>query len=352
VIYEHFAALPDLIERKMISARKHPELPLWIYNYTVLAQFTPIAEWTPAMCDCRGLILDESGNVVGRAFRKFWNYEQVLDRIPVSEPFEVWEKLDGSLGIVCFYQGRRVVSTRGSFESEQARWAAQFMDAHYPDFAPERERMSYLFEIIFPSNRIVVDYGKREDMVLLSIMDNLGFDLDGYFEAEMRFPKARRYDGILEYEFLETLGECPEHAGNEGFVLRWPSGFRAKVKFAEYKRLHRLITSCSTRTIWELLRAGKDTSELMDRVPEEFGVWVREQIASLTEAHNRLMAWAHSTFQAAPQNVSRKDFAEYSKKQTQPALLFLLLDGKPIDDAVWKLVEPKWATPFRRDADE
>ena len=113
--YPHFDELPALVESKVVSKRPHPKLPLFIYNYTVRAQETPRTQWTDAMCDCRGLILDHEGFIIGRPFRKFWNYEQVLDEIP-PEPFTVWEKLDGSLGIVCSYAGVRVVATRGSFE--------------------------------------------------------------------------------------------------------------------------------------------------------------------------------------------------------------------------------------------
>lgn len=32
--YEHWEELDGLIERKLITARKHPTLPLFIYNYT------------------------------------------------------------------------------------------------------------------------------------------------------------------------------------------------------------------------------------------------------------------------------------------------------------------------------
>jgi RNA ligase len=135
----------------------------------------------------------------------------------------------------------------------------------------------------------------------------------------------------------------------EGFVLRWPSGFMCKAKGTEYVRLHRLITQCSTRTIWELLRTGKDTAELLDRVPAEFGDWAKAQIRQLTENHNGMVDSAHGRFRSAPQGVSRKDFAEYAKKQDQPGLLFAMLDGKPIEDMCWKLIEPVWSTPFRGD---
>lgn len=338
--YPHLDKLPELIEQKLITKREHPTLPLSIYNYSVGAQFMPISEWTETMKDCRGLILDAQGEIVARPFRKFWNYEQVLDQIP-NEPFTVWEKLDGSLGIVCWYGDDLVVSTRGSFESDQARWARN----HMKDASGIERGLTYLFEIVFPENRIVVDYGDRRDMPLLAVLDAEGNDHPAF--NEWPASKARHFEGLTELNTLASLA----YPGEEGFVVRWASGFRAKVKFEEYKRLHRLITSCSTRTIWDLLRNGKDTTELLERVPSEFGQWVRDQIRELTEHHNGLMDSAHGCFASAPKEGTRKEFADYAKQQQNPGLLFLLYDKRQIEEQSWKLVEPKWATPFRAEAE-
>ena len=338
--------LPVLKQDGLISARRHPVFPLTVYNYSAKAQHTPLAEWTEAMKDCRGLILDDASEIIGRPFRKFWNYEQVLDQIP-AEPMEVWEKLDGSLGIACSYAGEVVAATRGSFESDQAQWFGRWIKKHH-NFVPSGE--TWLFEIIYPENRIVVDYGDRKDAVLLSIMSPDGADLWDLFHGCDRFAKARRFHGLNDFS---TINSDPQFAGSEGFVVQWASGFRAKVKLEEYKRLHRLITQCSTRTIWELLRAGSSIQELLDRVPEEFAAWVDAQVNTMRTGHQQVMEDARRAFAAiAPLSVgSRKDFALAAKAHPNCGLLFSLLDGKDIADAAWKLVEPKWATPFRKDID-
>lgn len=343
--YERFEGLPALIEQKLVTKRPHPRLPLDIYNYSAGAQYMPIAQWTEAMKDCRGLILDRQGEIIGRPFRKFFNYEQVLADIP-DEPFTVWEKLDGSLGIVCYYAGERVCATRGSFESDQAKWLTAFMDRKHGNFYPE---VTYLFELVFPENRIVVDYGDTQDAFLLAVLDENATNLPALFDSCDRFKKARRFDGMADFT---AINEDPQFAGQEGFVIRWASGFMAKVKLEEYKRLHRLITQCSTRTIWELLRAGKDTQELLDRVPQEFESWVRQQIHSLNDDFERVSLGAMNAFNETPGKLeTRKDFAMWAKQQPNPGLLFTLLDGKGIEDACWRLVEPKWATPFRKEAE-
>ena len=342
--YSLFSELTDLAERKLITRRSHPFLPLDIYNYTPSAQFTPMADWTEAMNDCRGLILDRAGEIVGRPFRKFWNYEQVLANIP-SEPFTVWEKVDGSLGIACSYGSELVCATRGSFESEQAKWFTDYMQRYHHGFLPSD--VTYLFEIVYPGNRIVVDYGNCEDAILLAVMSRDGVDLWNLFDHCTRFKKAQQFD-LTDFS---RVSEDPQFAGQEGFVVQWESGFRAKVKLDEYKRLHRLITSCSTRTIWEMLRAGSDTQELLDRVPAEFAEWVRNQINSLNCGAAGIRAQTQADFEKGRPYTSRKDFAAYAKQTPYAGILFRMLDGKDITETIWKLVEPQWSTPFRKDID-
>lgn len=354
--YEHLEALPGLLAQKLITKRDHPSLSLSIYNYTAGVGALKISEWSDALKDCRGLILGPDGEVVARPFRKFWNYEQVLDQIPEG-PFSVWDKLDGSLGIVCGYRGFLVVATRGSFESDQAKWAEGWLtDFMGGGFAPP-EGLTYLFEIIYPENRIVVDYEGRKECQLLSVMDNAKAEEDWTAFHGCPFPKVNQHEPTPSPEQL--LADPVPNA--EGFVLRWSNGFRAKVKFEEYKRLHRLITQVSTRTIWELLRDGKSTEELMDRVPEDFKEWVRAQIHELNTRYDNLRVGAYLTFSQRPaldianRFISAKDqrrvFAEWASKQFNPTLLFLIYDSQRLAGAIWKMIEPKWATPFRREVE-
>lgn len=344
--YPYFEQLPAMVESRLVTRRAHPSLPLDIYNYTIQAQFMDPKAWTEPLKDCRGLILNHEGEIVGRPFRKFWNYEQVLDQVPAEERFTVWEKVDGSLGIVCSYDGQRVVATRGSFESDQAKWFTAWLDRKSPDFYPSGE--TWLFEIVYPENRIVVDYGDTKEAFLLAVMAPDGVDLSVVFAITERFRKARRFDGITDFGVVNA---DPQFAGQEGFVVQWESGLRAKIKAEEYKRLHRLITQCSTRTIWEMLRTGQSTDELLDRVPADFKQWATSQINAIRLNYATVKAEAGSAFLEAPDWKTRKDFALWAKQQPNPGLLFSLLDGKDITDACWKLVEPKWATPFRTDID-
>ena len=348
-----YPLLNDLTQLKadgLISARRHPVHPLTIYNYTAKSQKLSPSEWTPALCDCRGLILDDAGEIIGRPFTKFWNAGQSSPDSDVARgcDFTVWEKLDGSLGIVCYYAGERIVATRGSFESDQAHWFQYWLAASHDDFYPSGE--TWLFEILFPENRIVVDYGDRKEAVLLSVLSPDAVDLWHMFDQCTRFHKAKRFDGLRDFGAINT---DPQFAGQEGFVVQYADGFRVKVKLDEYCRLHRLITQCSTRTIWELLRAGSGVQELLDRVPTEFAEWVRKVSNGLLFDYGRLTGEYEMLFDLhSSAFATRKDFAQWAKGYEHSNLLFMLLDNKTLGDEVWKIVEPKWSTPFRSNGED
>lgn len=139
-----------MINEKYISKRKHPTADLYIYNYTAKAQYDWV--WNEATEQCRGLIMDGTGNVIARPFRKFFNLDEgtVLPLVP----FEVAEKLGGSLGILYWVGDEPYIATRGSFESDQAVEAKRILDAKYRDAAMTLDRdLTYLFEIVYPGAR-------------------------------------------------------------------------------------------------------------------------------------------------------------------------------------------------------
>jgi RNA ligase len=65
------ADLQAQISAGMVKATPDPSGRLTILNYTQRAQFTPEL-WNRVTDLCRGLIVDNDGNVVARAFEKFW----------------------------------------------------------------------------------------------------------------------------------------------------------------------------------------------------------------------------------------------------------------------------------------
>ena len=158
-----------LVAEGYISARRHPTEPLTIYNYTAKCQYAPL--WTPETRHCRGLIVHDDGRIVARPFPKFFNFEEhSRSEIAFSKPFTVAEKIDGSLGVLYPDGDGWAIASRGSFTSPQAQHGTAILRERHSDFRPF-DGLTYLFEIIYPENRIVVDYGKRRELVLLAVIE-------------------------------------------------------------------------------------------------------------------------------------------------------------------------------------
>lgn len=328
----------DEVERQVsegyISKQRHPMVPLTIYNYTAKCQYN--WHWTPETMACRGLIVDDERNVIARPFPKFFSIQQLNGNLP-SGPFEVYEKLDGSLGIFYFTGKLPCIATRGSFTSEQSEFANKILDSRYRDVVFQLGK-TYLFEIIHPQNRIVVDYGEMEDLILLAVIDTAtGKDLP---LEDIGFPLVRRYDGIADFAELAAL----EEPNKEGLVLRFTeSGQRVKMKFAEYKRLHRLLTCLSERGIWEAMQTPDGLQPILDRVPDEFYAWVRAVETKLKSQYSYIEAICRADFKDLG---DRKTAALYFQTCSYPAVLFKMLDRRDYSDLIWKAIYPEHSRPF------
>ena len=71
----------------------------------------------------------------------------------------------------------------------------------------------------------------------------------------------------------------------EGFVLVYENGFRVKVKFKEYVRLHSLLTNVTPKKIWENLMNGDPLEELIEAIPDESWNWIKDEIKRLNTAY-------------------------------------------------------------------
>jgi len=341
--------LNKMLAEKYISVQKHPTENLFIYNYTPKAQYERV--WNEATLNCRGLIADENFQIVSRPFGKFFNLEELQPEQIPNLPFEIFDKEDGSLGILYWVNDKPFIATRGSFTSEQAiRGTKILQEKYWRDIIYLEKDKTYLFEIIYPENQIVLSYGEMEDLILLAVRDTkTNKDLSLKDFEFLTFPKVGRYDGINDYKEMVTKYEGTAWAKvREGFVIKFSNDFRLKMKFKEYVRLHRIITQCSNVTIWEHLSEGRELNELLTKVPDEFNWWVKETIEELSKSYSKIEAECSLIFGNLTYGLSRKEYAEYFNTQKYPQVLFKMLDGKEYNSVIWKLIKPKFSKPFNK----
>jgi len=327
----NFEKIEQLVIDGYITKRKHPTEKLYIYNYSNKAQFEWL--WNDETMLCRGLIVDENYNIISRPFRKFFNIEQLEYKMPDCS-YDVYCKLDGSLGISYKTGDSYAIATRGSFESLQALKATKMLNKYNYKF---EDGKTYLFEIIYPLNRIVVDYKDREELILLAIIDNetgedhelqdIGFETVGIFKAQP----------------LETLMKI-QRKNEEGFVLKFVNGDRIKIKMDEYKRLHKLLTGVSEKRVWENLKEGS-VNELLENVPDEFHKWCKGVIGKITLEYRNIERLCQKDYRDLG---NRKQTAMYYKTCKYSAILFRMLDGKDYSGIIWKLVKPTGEEVFKR----
>ena len=308
----------------------------------------------------RGLITDTEGRIIARPFIKFFNINETdatkVENLPLEKPL-ILEKLDGSLGILYFYGNKPCIATRGSFNSEQAVWATEWIQKTglgRIDFDPE---LTYLFEIIYPQNRIVVNYeGTQALFLLATVITKNGLVCEHKYtkkEAELlKFDMPEQIDGDVR-KLTKKLKELP--GNEEGFVVRYSSGLILKMKGEEYLRLHKLITGFSTKSIWECLKDGQDITEILERVPDEFYKWAMGKNNQLKSDYKKILAQAEDDYDMIMNSFAdaevappwaRKDFAVKTQEKKYPSILFTILDGKDVAPIIWKMLKPKYELPF------
>lgn len=331
----------------LLLRQTHPIYDLTIWNYSPKVQYDRL--WDDITIQCRGLVTNSEGKIIARPFKKFFNYEEHKPEDIPNEDFIVYEKLDGSLGILFNYKNEWILATRGSFTSPQAIKGKEILNRH--DISAWRKDNTYLFEIIYPENRIVVDYGDEEKLVVIGgIHTETGEEIP---DSSLFWTQDSGFEVVTTYK---TWGEgydlLKEKISNdkEGYVIRFKSGFRMKIKGEEYKRLHRILTNISNRDIWEYLKEGKPFDEILDKVPDEFYSWVKETARDLTSKFENIDDGYKEVFSSIfSPTKSKKDFAIEAKRYPYSSLLFAMYDGKPTHKIIWKLLYPSYSKPFKKE---
>jgi T4 RnlA family RNA ligase len=331
-----FQKIAALIEDGYVNVNKHPNAELYIYNYTAKTQYDWL--WNDETRACRGLITDENQRIISRPFPKFFNLAEEEVELP-NEPFEVFEKMDGSLGVLYTVDGQNYIASRGSFASEQAQVATSILQGKYADVTFDAD-LTYLFEIIYPANRIVVDYGSTEDLVLIGMIEtSTGKELP---LQDIGLPVVKRYDGFAALDQLKGS----EEDNREGYVVKFAGGYRVKVKFEEYCRLHRIVTQVSSRHIWELLKDEAPLDPILDTVPDEFYDWVRSIEKALKDGFASMEEACIADFEEYP---TRKEAAEQFLKHEHSSILFAMLDERDYRPMIWRKLRPEHERPFENE---
>lgn len=299
--------------------------------------------------ECRGLVFDaKTGVLIARRLHKFFNLDQSdecrSDKVDMSEPHVVLEKLDGSMISSARIDGQLVLLSKNgptelSQHIEQALEKAnkdwKGLSQHWIDkgFTPT-------FEWISPDNQIVLRYD-HSDLVLVALRNNHDGSYVPY--AQMREEGARFGVTVVETvtrekESLSDLVSRVKCASQlEGCVLQFQTShlwFKIKSEWYFAQSKSHIALPNSERQLWHLILSGQ-----VDDVLGNLSAEVRRDVEAFTQ----------SLFEALSQSADRlveraRKLNSGEKKHTQQSwaeTVKNLPDAGPITRMVmFKLMDP------------
>ena len=229
--------------------------------------------WHNLAKQCRGKVIDlDTRQAVVYPFNKFFNLNEVAETkiekveslLDGADYISVTDKKDGSAIIVTNYNGEVIINTNGEFENEQIKLAKKlFVDKYNYFYNNVPEGYTFVFELIHPKNRIVLDYGDEQKLYLLAVRDLTSLKLLKY-NSLVKIAKQFYLDITESFEFndLQTfVDKTMNETENikEGWVFRVIKGktdMMFKLKYQEYFRLSRIKSIPSLKKVYALLQTG------------------------------------------------------------------------------------------------
>lgn len=352
--------LNEYVREGWVTTRNHPELPYLIYNYSKKTTYEQ--HWDDITETARGVIVNyDTGKVVARPLRKFYNWEEPRGHHPHADTrVTAFDKLDGSLGILYPDPAQRfgyAVATRGSFVSDQAVWATKWLNDQ-DEFPWKlrgglRHEFTPLVEIIYPDNRIVLDYGNRESLVYLGEVAIEKGEFTWFPEDWNGEHAAIIYDGPAR-----NLDLFARRDNAEGVVVYdWTARKHVKLKQQDYLELHKLVSGLNERSVYEALRHQDDThwDDWIRKIPEEFQTWANGVAVKLVQEFvqsanvyarklNELLDHFHISYEDLP-SQQRSLLASYINspdsgwEKHEKGAFWLDVDKRDNSAIFWKQVE-------------
>ena len=317
---ELYSNLNELVQLGDIQKTVDLATGLEIFSCRALAAFS-----SPMMAHLsRGLVLHPlSKKVVTKPFVKFY---EVVSNHEQDEIVEATIKYDGSLGIAFLWNGDVMVTTKRRMNSEQAVWANQWIIEHC-NLTAFQAGCTYLFEIIYQNNTVVVNY-LFEGLVLLAITNESGYELPyeetlhcarviGFFMIAPRI--TGEYSEVLWYcggieSSQETVtpggpnwppftsGALPISEGRqEGWVVKFKDGVRQKIVYKWWKNVSKLADLVHPQIIWLLLKHDKIT-EVFGNVPNHFKTEIRRMVQAIGRRFEETLRLVESIFKVERPN--------------------------------------------------
>lgn len=294
--------------------------------------------------ECRGLVFDKDGYLIARRFQKFFNAgereETSLEKIDLSKPHQILEKLDGSMitpiPLEDEYVERLVWGTKMG-ETDVSKNVKEFLedqDTRYEDFSWLWIERGYtpIFEWCSRKNRIVVDH-PVDRLVLTAIRKNLTGEYVPY-DVLRSYAETYGIDYVKSYGGAKSSMEAlmrhtQDLEGMEGYVIRFDDGYMVKLKGAWYLRIHKVRDDLTSEKKLLTLIINDGIDDLKPLMLEDDRKRV-EEFERLFWNGIELSIKAFEEMFKKYESPTRKEFAEKIKNLDgiTKQILFSMLDGE------------------------
>lgn len=329
----------------------------------LIQPLTMATKWTKQNKIFRSLLVNADGDIISAGFPKFVDFGVQPDVFPPPKDLNhsvVVTKEDGSLLIVSKYRGQWIFRTRGTVDATEHGTGAEIdffketvLKKLLKTFAlDESTDRSFLFEWLTPANQIVVKPKEEPELILIGCVNHEDYSLSSQISLDeiadfygFNRPKRHFFDNLDE-----LLVEVEKWQGLEGVCLYTDKGQSIhRIKSSWYKNLfnfkRELSSFESLLDVW--LQYGRpDYVDFYNTIANTFDYHLAEfckgNISIICDAYKeaKLIVAHMKEFVLKLAGKSRKDqalaiLAAYGKTE-RSSFVFNLLDGKEIDDRMWK----------------
>lgn len=318
--------IEQLKQEHSVNVKEYPQEGLLVLNYDQIE--SPKNEITN---ECRGLILSSDFKVVSRAFDRFFNYgEQPETQKHLNFKKAVaFDKIDGSLIKIYYYNGKWEIATRGTAFAETG---VNGFDITFRDLVLKALKMSeqefqqnasnilsrdetYICEVTSMENRVVTCY-QGYSLYLLAVRDNqTGNYKECYtFFDEVKYPKEYHFSSVDEC--INTVKNLPDL--QEGYVIYQDGVPVCKVKSPAYLACHAIKGEGLTpKRIMDLVIMNEQ-NEYLAYYPED-----QVHFDPYIESFNKMLEDMHQTYSKFKDIEEQKEFALCVKDMPYSSALFI-----------------------------
>lgn len=319
--------LDNLVTRRLVKKTPDPdpESSLAIYDYVKWSQKKRgTADERANVEACRGLMVDtRTSEIAARPFSAIQDLDP-RDELPAGG-FTASEKLDGTLMVMYWKDGKPHLATRRAFTDNYGRIdrATELLNDYTHQYGFDHTK-THLFESIDPKDPHMVDYGQERTLTLLAIIDTAtGRELPLPDPSEVPFPVVQTYP---EIQTTEQLREAVERSDREGYVIRMnQTGMRYRIKTPLYKKREQWRSEVRrigmAEPVWRHFLHGGTREDLLAMVPARERTAVARIAESLEEQYSRL--------------------EEEAKAGNVPKISPLIQDKLPYRRQLWEEIKPK-----------